>query len=603
MGSLSTNMKFWLLGIFYTLASAVTIAQISVDNELLTVSEGIQTVMLGEGIDAFNIRYNGSTEDAKKPQAQFGSFLVAEGDFAGMQSGVILGTGDVKIAERVNSSNGLTLGGSGELTTDEDLLTFVYGGKMFDQCVVEFDFIPLGDTIAFEYVFASEEYEEYVCSEANDAFGFFLSGPNPGGGNYDAQNLALIPDTNDHEKYTSTQVSINTLNPGIVGGKGKKEYCDAIDPNWRSYKKFYVKNIIGTYEYDGRTVRLKAVAPVKCGEVYSIKLAVGDGGDPTRDSGVFIKGGSFSTTNHFVKPFSFSGDQSDAVFEGCNHGGIVCYRNSFDLQEHVEIDFFGSALLGADYNLDKAKFHFEPGQKTDTLLVEVLIDSLPEGPEQIFVDWSSSCSSAVLNIMDVQPLKIERLSEDVTICPENEDIGHLEVSAAGGFGKITYSWSDNSTGKQISVAPELSTEYSVVARDECGNLASSEEKIFVQVECPIHPVNVFTPNGDGINDYLTFPNLDTVKGVVLFVFNRWGKLVYFSEKYNNQWDGREFTSGSECGAGVYTYVIKPNSAAYDYEKVESFNSGGNGDLTYGSFISRPIGKNKFTFAGYFQLIR
>ena len=49
--------------------------------------------------------------------------------------------------------------------------------QTFDASILEFDFITFSDTILFSYVFASEEYKEFVNANFNDAFGFFISGP------------------------------------------------------------------------------------------------------------------------------------------------------------------------------------------------------------------------------------------------------------------------------------------------------------------------------------------------------------------------------------------------------------------------------------------
>src|SRR5690606_19115784 len=76
-----------------------------------------------------------------------------------------------------------------------------------DAAVVTFNFVPTGDTIMFDYVFASEEYHVYVNSSFNDVFGFFLTGPNPFGPNYNNTNIALIPGT-------TTPVTINSVNNG-----------------------------------------------------------------------------------------------------------------------------------------------------------------------------------------------------------------------------------------------------------------------------------------------------------------------------------------------------------------------------------------------------
>ena len=64
--------------------------------------------------------------------------------------------------------------------SDFDLQS-ITSNQIYDECVIEFDFVPEGDSISFNYVFVSEEYPEYVCASFNDAFGFFLTGPNPNG--------------------------------------------------------------------------------------------------------------------------------------------------------------------------------------------------------------------------------------------------------------------------------------------------------------------------------------------------------------------------------------------------------------------------------------
>ena len=62
--------------------------------------------------------------------------------------------------------------------------------------------------------------------------------------------------------------------------------------------------------------------------------------------------------------------------------------------------------------------------------------------------------------------------------------------------------------------------------------------------------NVFTPNGDGINDTYEIPNLDRYISNQLIVFNRWGNRVFEAKNYNNDWDGGTLPDG------VYYYVLK-----------------------------------------------
>ena len=63
-------------------------------------------------------------------------------------------------------------------------------------------------------------------------------------------------------------------------------------------------------------------------------------------------------------------------------------------------------------------------------------------------------------------------------------------------------------------------------------------------------VNVITPNGDGVNDYLVFPNLQKFPNNVLRIYNRWGVEVAFLDKYKNTWDANLLPDG------VYFYTIK-----------------------------------------------
>ena len=83
------------------------------------------------------------------------------------------------------------------------------------------------------------------------------------------------------------------------------------------------------------------------------------------------------------------------------------------------------------------------------------------------------------------------------------------------------------------------------------------------VECDVDTPNVFSPNGDGIFDYLYFDNLEYHENAVLNVYNRWGHKVYSNEEYqictplNSSvcWDGTNSFTGGKCAEGVYFYTL------------------------------------------------
>ena len=62
--------------------------------------------------------------------------------------------------------------------------------------------------------------------------------------------------------------------------------------------------------------------------------------------------------------------------------------------------------------------------------------------------------------------------------------------------------------------------------------------------------NLFTPNGDGINDQFVIRNLMQYQQRELTVLNRWGNQVFRSNNYNNDWDG------GSLGEGTYFYILR-----------------------------------------------
>jgi gliding motility-associated-like protein len=68
--------------------------------------------------------------------------------------------------------------------------------------------------------------------------------------------------------------------------------------------------------------------------------------------------------------------------------------------------------------------------------------------------------------------------------------------------------------------------------------------------------NVFSPNGDGINDTWKIKYLGTYPDAIVDVFNRYGQLVFHSIGYNTEWDGKY--NGVDLPLGTYFYIIKLN---------------------------------------------
>jgi hypothetical protein len=175
-------------------------AQLTVSTAL-TPSQLVQNVLTGTGVTVSNITYSGVP-------GSIGMFTTgAIPTNLGISSGIIMSTGLVNGTPQIGSGAVNFASTDNFGTGDIDLQNLIPTYAVQDASVLQFDFIPLSDTIRFKYVFASEEYPEWVGSAFNDVFGFFVTGTNPLGGNYSAYNIAKIPST-------TIPVAINNVNSG-----------------------------------------------------------------------------------------------------------------------------------------------------------------------------------------------------------------------------------------------------------------------------------------------------------------------------------------------------------------------------------------------------
>ena len=213
---------------------------------------------LGGNIPVFNVDYIG-----QDGQSGFFSSGTSSNVGLGFDSGIILTSGLANSAIGPNSSDGITTawGSAGDLDLDALL-----SNSTFDAAVLEFDFELSGSgEIVFDFIFASDEYLEFVNGGVNDGFALFLDGV----------NIALIPGT-------LTPVSIDTVNI----------YLNS---------QFYVDNPFAIpvfdLEYDGFTVPIQANSGLLSAGSHHLKIVVADAGDDILDSAVLLRSSSFATND------------------------------------------------------------------------------------------------------------------------------------------------------------------------------------------------------------------------------------------------------------------------------------------------------------------
>ena len=201
--------------------------------------------LAGTGVTLSNARYTGSAKAV-------GSFTGAASS-VGVDSGVVLSTGDILELQGPNNNEGTSTDLQQPGDSALELLVAPY--KTYDAAILEFDLVTASPTISIRFVFASEEYNEFVDSPFNDVVAIYVNGINCA-------------------NYGGKPVAVNSINNG-------------------SNPTLYIDNTAGARntQMDGMTVPLDCTAAVNVNVVNKIRIAIADVSDPILDAAVFLAAG------------------------------------------------------------------------------------------------------------------------------------------------------------------------------------------------------------------------------------------------------------------------------------------------------------------------
>ena len=434
-----------------SLAALTGLAAASLLNAQLTVSSQTDLQQLAQAITGDGVLIQNPVMTCH--QDGYGEFTYT-GALLGIEEGVLLTSGTIGNAVGPNDVENKTFQ---QQTSGSPILDVVTGRTTRDACMFEFDIIPGGDTLTFDFVFASEEYNEWVGSQYNDVFGFFISGPgipgDPGIGN--DHNIALVPGTNQ-------AITINNINNG-------------------SNSSYYYDNAGGSQvQYDGFTQGLQALAVVQPCQTYHLKLIVADATDRKWDSGVFIE----RIESNAVTISSGNTASLPYLVEGCNDGWVR-FSRQLVTPDPLNVQYFigGSATNGTDYPLVGTdpdpmvrKVGTIPGNQAFVdVAIDPVADGLPEGPETIVIYLGNIlCPGMVLDSLElvVRDSLETGISPDAIICTG----GTAPLTA---FGGTSYGWSpttglDDPASASVQASPTTTTTYQVnVAAGACSGVVST----------------------------------------------------------------------------------------------------------------------------------
>ncbi len=437
----------------------------------------VQNTLLGPGVQLISVSYNGD-------QNAIGKFT-ANGTNLGINEGIVMTTGTIlNNGSGPHGPNNSPSAGVDNNRPGYGPLNNILGANVTtNAAILEFRFIPYADTVRFKYVFGSEEYREWVGSDFNDIFAFFISGPGIPGG---TMNMAKL--------QNGAPVTINTVNDGT-------EYQVSSYQSQCNNCAFFNYNGGGQHiQYDGFTKPLEAVAKVQCGETYKLVIAIADVNDGIFDSGIFLEANSLTSKEPVTIEHQLSYDaygDPNMMAEGCVDALVKLSRSGNNLNQTltIPISVTGTATAGLDYSSIPNSVTFAAGQTTTQFTFSAIEDGIIEGIETIdlhfdLVDPCGNVTQKTINltINDVQPLTLD-VAPITLQCPgESVD---LEAIISGGSGPYTYLWSNGSSDSIITVSPTTTTTYTVSVIDFC--LEDMVTKS-VTVTVPVNPPLIATPS-------------------------------------------------------------------------------------------------------------
>ena len=392
-----------------------------------TDAEQMARSLLGPNVQLLEVAYQGDP--------------LAGGQFTGgtgaveFDAGVVLSTGQVTTLAGPNDAGNTSAGfgtpghpGLDALVANPDLGS----SPTRDAAVLTLDFVPTGDLVAFEYVFGSEEYTEFVGGTFNDVFAFYVNGAN-------CATIATRP------------VSINNVNNEVNADQ-------------------FVLNAAGERDtqLDGLTLVQRCEAPVVNGEVNHLELAIADVADDAYDSAVFIAGGSLSAEP--LVPVAVDGDP--ATTEVANYTSALSSTVALSLGRWPAATFAGASaaqyavLARSDEFADSlagaplaagGPLLFTPSTQLDPAVLDEIERVLGPGGLVFLLGGEAALSQSIVDALAAAGFSVERLaggSRVETAVAVADQVMELNpdtriVAMARAYGPLdnpTAAWADSVTG-------------------------------------------------------------------------------------------------------------------------------------------------------------
>ncbi len=451
----------------------------------------------GGGVVISNVKFNGQTTINSNQIGTFTNANTASPNVP-ISAGIVMTTSDCQdaaagVSDNIETSTASPAlnGGSASPALLRELQSRGFSSNhMHEVAVLQFDFIPSGDQVSFKYSFASEEYPAFVCTQYNDAFGFFITGPfdengnpvnEPGFPSYPYRNIAVIPGTTE-------PVTINAA----FGGETETTPCSLANDEYR------IENTNNNCKMNGYTLEFETervlVAPCR---MYKMELAICNISDGSYESAVFLSANSFKMDEFTLsEPVATPGVENPFRFtKGCSHYDLNMYINrpATESETHnLVID--GTAVEGVDYTLTDANgapagsmLTFNEGDTSAMVRINFIASDTDVPGEirtlRIITEEVNDCAerdTLILELVTPEAMThtLQRqtqegwveITDDIVYCGDVLPLSErMKAEVEGAVGNITYEWSMGNHANEAENLVEVVEPMSVflTISDEC----------------------------------------------------------------------------------------------------------------------------------------
>ena len=501
----------------------------------------------------------------------------------------------------VREPSNTTKSGSTNWKGDTELEKTLNTTNTFNATVLEFDFTPKTNYISFNYIFASNEYQDNFPCSHSDGFAFLIK-ENTAGANY--KNLAVLSD--------GTAVSSTTVHPDLYFNS---KLCTASNASSFGQLNTSPTNT-SPIDYSGQTKILTAQTTVKARTSYHIKLVIADQDGNLYDSAVFLEAGSFSSKIDLGQDLLLSTNNpvcfGETITLSTNLPGLHQWTKT-DSSGTTTLSETSSSLVIQDAGIYKVKATVAP---SCTVTGEIKIEYAPKiilkdtsllkcddngngtasfdltKAETIIknndtsltkIDYYETQTGSTLSNPISNPTSFTKTSSTDQLvyakvtsktygCTETAEITLKTImsspsSAISTTSPIVNDFSGNANSVQL-IPPSTGTyEFSLDGTNYqtsplFTNLAVGNYTAYVRdsnCQYLTYPITIldyprfFTPNGDNINDDWRIKNLDLFPKASIKIFDRYGKLIKVLNAIYPSWNGTYI--GKELPSDDYWFQI------------------------------------------------